>query len=91
MQARTLVHDMFFNLGLQKFAILYPDNPYGRRLKDAFIREAERLEGEIVILEPYQEEQTDFGEEIKKVFQITEDSESIDEDRKRTFEPSYRV
>lgn len=87
MQARTLVHDIFFNLGLQKFAILYPDNPYGRRLKDAFIREAEQLEGEIVILESYQEEQTDFGEEIKKVFQITEDSGNTDKNRKRIFEP----
>ncbi len=88
MQARTLVHDMFFNLGLQKFAILYPDNSYGRHLKDAFIRETERLEGEVVILEPYQEGQTDFGEEIKKVFQIIEDSDSADDDRKRTFEPT---
>jgi ABC-type branched-subunit amino acid transport system substrate-binding protein len=87
MQARTLVHDIFFNLGLQKFAILYPDNSYGRHLKDAFIREAEQLEGEVVILEPYQEEQTDFGEEIKKIFQITEGSDSTDKDRKKTFEP----
>lgn len=87
MQTRTLVHDIFFNMGLQKFAILYPDNPYGRRLKNAFIREVERIEGEIVILESYDEEQTDFGEEIKKIFQITEDNESTGDGHKRKFEP----
>jgi branched-chain amino acid transport system substrate-binding protein len=87
MQARTLVHNIFFNLGLQKFAVLYPDNSYGRRLKDAFIKEVGLIEGEIVALESYEEDQTDFGVEIKKIFQVTEINENGRGKGKKTFKP----
>lgn len=47
-------------LGITKLAILYPDNAYGRELRDVFSHTAEALDARIVVALPYSESTTDF-------------------------------
>jgi ABC-type branched-subunit amino acid transport system substrate-binding protein len=54
-------------MGLKKFGILYPENPYGRYLMNLFWDRVEELGGMITAVEPYKPNQTDLGVEIKKM------------------------
>ncbi|MFH1349784.1 MAG: penicillin-binding protein activator [Pseudomonadota bacterium] len=55
------------DLGLKKFAILYPDNAYGRVFMNLFWDGVETMGGEITAVESYKPDQTDFAAEIKKM------------------------
>ena len=55
------------DLGLKRFAVLYPDNPYGRYFMNVFWDQAEELGGTIRAVESYKPEETDFAVEIKKM------------------------
>ncbi|UCF56791.1 MAG: penicillin-binding protein activator [Deltaproteobacteria bacterium] len=57
------VHD----LGLQRFAILYPDNPYGHYFMNLFWDKVDEMGGIIRAVESYKPEETDFAVEIKKM------------------------
>jgi len=57
------VHD----LGLQRFAILYPDNPYGHYFMNLFWDKVDEMGGMIRAVESYKPEETDFAVEIKKM------------------------
>jgi len=67
MQVRTLVQYSIQNLGMTKFAILYPTDNYGTRMMNLFWDEVLRWGGEIRGVESYQVEQTDFSKEIKSL------------------------
>jgi len=67
MQASALASYTMETLGMRRFGVLYPDENYGRTFRDAFWEEVYRRGGEIVALEPYDPEQTDFGDAIKKL------------------------
>ncbi|MBE9537140.1 MAG: penicillin-binding protein activator [Proteobacteria bacterium] len=64
-QTATLARYAINELGLKKFAILYPKDAYGDELMNLFWSEVTLLGGEIVGIEGYGEGQYDFGKEIK--------------------------
>lgn len=65
MQVRTVVQYAQAALGLRRFAILYPDDPYGQEMARLFREEVRRKGGEIRKEKSYKADQTDFGEEIR--------------------------
>ncbi|MFQ5900709.1 MAG: penicillin-binding protein activator [Thermodesulfobacteriota bacterium] len=85
-QVETLAQYAIMELGLERFGILYPENPYGKRLTYAFIGKIRELGGEIVRLESYRDNKSDFGPEIKNLFQITEVEDPKNKER-MIFEP----
>lgn len=66
-QGKFLAEYAFNHLGLRRFAILYPDEPYGVELKDIFSREFQALGGEIVVTVSYDRNQNDFKEQILRI------------------------
>jgi len=60
-------------LSLGKFAVLYPDDKYGRELSRSFSAKVEQLGAEIVVSELYNPDQTDFGEQIRALGGMTDD------------------
>lgn len=67
MQVRSVVSYAFEELGLNDFAILYPDEPYGRDFMNLFWDEVERYGGEIRGVEAYGAGTVDFASAIKKL------------------------
>ena len=53
-------------LGLSTFAILAPVDEYGKSMRDAFVRTAERLGAEIVAEKWYYEEDVDLGPQFQE-------------------------
>ncbi len=54
-------------MGIERFGILYPDNPYGRFLMNLFWDKLEEMGGVITAVESYNSGDTDFAEPIKKM------------------------
>jgi len=54
-------------MGLSRFAILYPDTGYGRTLMNLFWDKVEEAEGNIAAVESYKHEEADFAAQIKKM------------------------
>ncbi len=69
-QVGTLVKFATKDLGLGTFAIFYPNSPYGLYFKNLFTQEVTRNGGKVLGSVAYQENQTDFGQEIKGFFKI---------------------
>jgi len=67
MQIRTLVKYSIENLGITRFAILYPKDDHGIEMMNLFRDEVLRWGGEIRAEESYHNKQTDFGKEIKSL------------------------
>jgi branched-chain amino acid transport system substrate-binding protein len=65
MQVRTVVQYAQAELGLRRFAILYPNDPYGQEMARLFREEVRRKGGEIRKEKSYKTDQTDLGEEIR--------------------------
>ena len=66
-QAKTLV-DYFINqVGLHDFAILYPEESYGKTFMSLFWDEVVRQGGRVVGVESYDAKLTDFAQPIKKL------------------------
>jgi ABC-type branched-subunit amino acid transport system substrate-binding protein len=69
-QVQTLVAYATKELNLKTFAVFYPNSPYGLYLKNLFVQEMPRKGGKISGVVVYQEDQTDFSQEIKGFFKI---------------------
>jgi len=69
-QIQNLVNYAMKELELRTFAVFYPNSPYGLHFKNLFTQEVARRGGKIQGAAAYQEEQTDFGQEIKGLFKI---------------------
>ena len=69
-QIKSLSDKVILEMGLRKFAILYPANAYGIYFMNKFWDEVESLGGEITAVESYNTEETDFAIEIKKMVGI---------------------
>jgi branched-chain amino acid transport system substrate-binding protein len=54
-------------MGLTRFAILYPDNAFGQSLMNLFLNQVQEVGGVVTAAEPYDPEQTDFAEQIRKL------------------------
>lgn len=66
-QVRNLV-DYFINtIGLTEFAVLYPQETYGKTFMNEYWDEIIRQGGHVVGVESYKADQTDFAEPIKKL------------------------
>lgn len=86
LQIRFLVTYATRYLEHYRFAVLYPNDGYGKTLSNLFISEVYRQGGEIVNLESYAESQMDFGNEIKRMFKI-EDEETPGRKAQKLFNP----
>lgn len=73
-QARFVAEYAIQTLNLKRFAILYPDEPYGIALKDAFIEHVIQLQGSVVGVAPYAPEATDFSQSIKRLGGVDDDT-----------------
>ncbi|MGD9107348.1 MAG: ABC transporter substrate-binding protein [Desulfobacterales bacterium] len=67
MQVQAIVSYAIQVLEINRFAILYPDDKYGRTFMGLFQDEVEAYGGEVIRTEPYHPDQTDFAEPIKKL------------------------
>jgi len=67
MQVKALGDYLFLNLGIKKVAILYPNEKYGKRHMELFWDIVDEHDGEVVGVEPYDGEKTDFAEPIQKL------------------------
>lgn len=67
MQVKTLVSFAVEELGLKTFAILYPEENYGRTFMNLFWDEVIAYGGSVVGVESYHSEHTDFADPIKKL------------------------
>ena len=81
MQVKTIVSFAVDVLGINRFAILYPDENYGTAFMNLFWYEAIAYGGNVVGLESYNADQTDFADPIKKLVGLYYD---IPEDLKAT-------
>ena len=66
-QVKTVVNYAVEDLGLQKFAILYPEERYGVSFMNRFWDELISHGAEVVGIESYGTEQTDFSDAIRKL------------------------
>jgi branched-chain amino acid transport system substrate-binding protein len=67
MQVKTILNYAVEELGLTRFAILYPDEKYGITFMNLFWDEVIALGGEVVGVESYTSSQSDFSVAIKKL------------------------
>ena len=85
MQVESLVHYACGELGLRKFAVLYPDEEYGRVFANKFWDEILKYGGQMVGFESYNPSETDFAEPIKKLaglyYTVPEDLQAVREQR----------
>ncbi len=82
LQMRSLVAYAIEILRLHRFAVLYPDDGYGKTLTNLFIDEVYRLGGDVVALESYADRQMDFGLEIKRMAKIRDEKSRGRQDQK---------
>lgn len=61
-------------IGLKKFAIIYPEDAYGKALSTAFSFEVRKLGGEISIIIGYESGKTDFKDEIEALKEHSPDA-----------------
>ena len=69
-QVQTLSAFAIKDLEFRTFAVFYPNSPYGLHYKNLFNQEVSRRGGRVVGSVAYQEDQTDFSQEIKTFFRI---------------------
>jgi len=86
-QIKALVSFAIDELRLSRFAILYPRDLYGIKLTHLFIDEVLRNEGEIMGVQSYDNEQMDFGRQIKQLAGLQEGAVQKKGKRKKDFEP----
>lgn len=83
MQVKALVSYAVKELGLKTFAILYPDEKYGKTFMNIFWDEVIAHEGKVVGVESYRPDGTDFADPIKKLvglyYEVPEELKNIDE------------
>ena len=77
-QVRTVVQYAQAEIGLRRFAILFPEDPYGQEMARLFREEVLRKGGEIRKEKSYKIDQTDFGEEIRALAGLPPDNPASD-------------
>lgn len=66
-QAKRLAEFAILKLGYHRFCIIYPHTAYGRELSEMFAKEVLHSGGEIIVSEGYSEDQTDIGEQLRRL------------------------
>ncbi len=67
MQVRELVRTAMEDLGLKKFAILYPNDQYGVEFTNLFWDEVRARGGLVTAIQTYSDKETDFKEPIQRL------------------------
>jgi len=67
MQAEAMALFSINKLGLKNFAVIYPDNFYGRNLNNYFSRRVRELGGSIIAEESYNPDETDFQAQASRI------------------------
>lgn len=67
LQVRRIAEFAVVRQGHRRFCILYPDTAYGHEQARLFSQEVRQRGGEIIAVESYQETDTDFGPQIKRL------------------------
>ena len=67
LEARHLAEYAVGNLGLRRFAILYPDDPPGRELAETFQARIAELGGDVIIRQAYAPNQVDFTAALRQL------------------------
>jgi len=83
MQVETIVSYAIEELELKNFAILYPNENYGKVFMNLFWDEVMAYDGKVVGVESYELDSTDFADPIKKLvglyYELPEDLKNTDE------------
>jgi len=66
-EVKRLLDPEIFEMGIKRFAILYPDNSYGRFFMNLFWDRLEEMGGTVAAVESYDPDTTDFADQIKKM------------------------
>ncbi len=66
-EVKRLLNPEIFETGIKRFAILYPDNSYGRFFMNLFWDRLGEIGGTVTAVESYDPDTTDFGDQIKKM------------------------
>ncbi len=66
-EVRILVRTAIKEMGKKRFAILYPENPYGRFFMNLFWDALDEMGGTVTAVESYNPDDTNFPNEIKKL------------------------
>ena len=66
-EVKVLVDTAINEMGIKRFAILYPDNSYGTFFMNLFWDKLEEMGGEVTAAEGYSPDETDFADQIKKM------------------------
>jgi len=91
-QANALARFAVRDLELRTFAIFYPNSPYGLLFKQLFSQEVMGRGGKVTGTVMYQEEQTDFGQEIRSFFKIRTSPRGVASQKKEEdYLPGYSV
>lgn len=69
-QVRTIANFAIRELELRTFGVFYPGSPYGIHFKQIFSQEVLQRGGKVIGAVSYQEDQTDFSQEIRVFFKI---------------------
>ncbi|MBN2321836.1 MAG: penicillin-binding protein activator [Acidobacteria bacterium] len=67
LQAEKLAEYAFNGLGLRRFAVLYPADPYGQSMRDAFVEALQRMGGEMIAEKWYSGEAQDLNPQFKAI------------------------
>jgi len=78
-ETRYLVDYAFHTLGARRFAVLYPDDGYGRGMRDHFWQMVDESGGWLMAAAAYPPDSTDFGASIREMigYALLTPSESI--------------
>jgi branched-chain amino acid transport system substrate-binding protein len=87
-QVQSLVAYAIKELELRTFAVFHPNSPYGLHFKNLFTQEVVRRGGKVLGAVVYQENQTDFCQEIKGFFKI---KTAPKDGSKRTMGEEFRI
>ena len=87
MQVQAIVSYAIQVLEINRFAILYPDEKYGRTFMGLFQDEVEAYGGEVVKAELYPTGQTDFADPIKKLVETQTELSEPPEEKSENSDP----
>jgi len=82
-EVEKLLDTVLAGMGLKRYAVLYPDNAYGRYLMNLFWDRLETMGGTVTAAESYGPDQTDFAQQIKKMIGIYYPRPAWEEERIR--------
>jgi branched-chain amino acid transport system substrate-binding protein len=81
-QVRTIANFAVKELELRTFGVFYPNSPYGLHFKQIFSQEVLQRGGKVIGAVSYQEDQTDFSQEIRVFFKIKSVTKAIGPQKK---------